>query len=88
MDDFCWFGSEWLENLFVRESVGEACVVKAWATNPQRRSFLVLIVEDGFGEERPEEHDVLVRDVVGQACSMFMPSSIPDGSNTATRQRG
>ena len=36
LDNLVGFGSEWLENLGVRENVGEACVVETWAVNPQR----------------------------------------------------
>ena len=66
-----------MENLHVRKGVGEASEVMTRAVNAKRRCLLVLVVEDRVGEERAKLFDVLVGDVVGEACYMVVPGRIP-----------
>ena len=55
---------KWTENVGVGKGVGKACEVETRAKNAKGRCLLIFIVEDSFGKERTELHDVLVGDVV------------------------
>ena len=51
LDDVVWAGVELPENQRVGEGLGETFIVDHWAEYSKRSGPLVLVVEDGIGEE-------------------------------------